>query len=219
MPDFLLEIGTEEIPARMIDSARDELARRVGELLQRERLGDSPASAGLLHAAPAGCAGLRTSRRRSPTSASRSPGRRSKSPTKMECPLPRPKLSRARSTSRSTRWRRSRRQRANIWPRRCRRRAALQPRFWPKRCPRRLPASTGRRACTGAASRPSASCVRCAGWSRCSTAKWCHWSSPAFAPAEPARAIAFCRRDRWPIRLPADYVGDAGRRLGHRQRG
>ncbi len=43
MSDFLLEIGTEEIPARMIDSAREELARRVGELLQRERLGHSPA--------------------------------------------------------------------------------------------------------------------------------------------------------------------------------
>ena len=43
MPDFLLEIGTEEIPARMIDSARDELAKRVGELLQRERLVASPA--------------------------------------------------------------------------------------------------------------------------------------------------------------------------------
>jgi glycyl-tRNA synthetase beta chain len=42
MPDFLLEIGTEEIPARMIDSARDELARRVGDLLQRERLIDTP---------------------------------------------------------------------------------------------------------------------------------------------------------------------------------
>jgi glycyl-tRNA synthetase beta chain len=38
MPDFLLEIGTEEIPARMIDGAREELARRVGELLTRERL-------------------------------------------------------------------------------------------------------------------------------------------------------------------------------------
>ena len=38
MPDFLLEIGTEEIPARMIDSAREELARRVGDLLQREKL-------------------------------------------------------------------------------------------------------------------------------------------------------------------------------------
>ncbi len=43
MPDFLLEIGTEEIPARMIDSAREELAKRVGDLLQRERLGHSPA--------------------------------------------------------------------------------------------------------------------------------------------------------------------------------
>ncbi len=38
MPDFLLEIGTEEIPARMIDTARDELARRVGLLLERESL-------------------------------------------------------------------------------------------------------------------------------------------------------------------------------------
>jgi glycyl-tRNA synthetase beta chain len=43
MPDFLLEIGTEEIPARMIDAAREELARRVTDLLQRERLGDAPA--------------------------------------------------------------------------------------------------------------------------------------------------------------------------------
>ena len=43
MPDFLLEIGTEEIPARMIDGAREELARRVGDLLQREGLADSPA--------------------------------------------------------------------------------------------------------------------------------------------------------------------------------
>jgi glycyl-tRNA synthetase beta chain len=41
MADFLLEIGCEEIPARMIDGAREELARRVGELLQRERLVDS----------------------------------------------------------------------------------------------------------------------------------------------------------------------------------
>src|SRR5690349_3037843 len=43
MPDFLLEIGTEEIPARMIDSAREELARRVSELLQRERLANGAA--------------------------------------------------------------------------------------------------------------------------------------------------------------------------------
>jgi glycyl-tRNA synthetase beta chain len=38
MPDLLIEIGCEEIPARMIDAAREELARRVSDLLGRERL-------------------------------------------------------------------------------------------------------------------------------------------------------------------------------------
>jgi len=41
MADFLLEIGTEEIPARMIAGAREELRRRVGDLLARERLSAS----------------------------------------------------------------------------------------------------------------------------------------------------------------------------------
>jgi glycyl-tRNA synthetase beta chain len=43
MPDFLLEIGLEEVPARMIAGAEAELGRRVHELLTRERLLD-PAS-------------------------------------------------------------------------------------------------------------------------------------------------------------------------------
>src|SRR5580700_5012688 len=38
MPDFLLEIGCEEIPARMIDAASQELRERVARLLGRERL-------------------------------------------------------------------------------------------------------------------------------------------------------------------------------------
>ena len=38
MPDFLLEIGCEEIPARMIDAAALELRERLKTLLQRERL-------------------------------------------------------------------------------------------------------------------------------------------------------------------------------------
>jgi glycyl-tRNA synthetase beta chain len=38
MPDFLLEIGCEEIPARMIDAASQELRERVAALLNRERL-------------------------------------------------------------------------------------------------------------------------------------------------------------------------------------
>ena len=38
MPDFLLEIGLEEVPARMIAAAEAELKRRVVALLERERL-------------------------------------------------------------------------------------------------------------------------------------------------------------------------------------
>ena len=38
MPDFLLEIGCEEIPARMIAAASEELRDRIGALLNRERL-------------------------------------------------------------------------------------------------------------------------------------------------------------------------------------
>ena len=38
MSDFLLELGLEEIPARMIASAEAELGRRLADLLTRERL-------------------------------------------------------------------------------------------------------------------------------------------------------------------------------------
>src|SRR6266700_6329609 len=38
MPDFLLEIGTEEIPARMIETAEKELVRRVCDLLEKHYL-------------------------------------------------------------------------------------------------------------------------------------------------------------------------------------
>src|ERR1039457_724976 len=38
MSDFLLEIGLEEIPARMIAGAEAELGKRVHDLLTRERL-------------------------------------------------------------------------------------------------------------------------------------------------------------------------------------
>src|ERR1035437_7460259 len=38
MPDLLLEIGLDEIPARMIAGAEAELGRRVNDLLTREQL-------------------------------------------------------------------------------------------------------------------------------------------------------------------------------------
>src|SRR6266571_1669506 len=46
MPDFLLEIGCEEIPARMIDAGAQELRERVGRLLERERLAPAGAVTG-----------------------------------------------------------------------------------------------------------------------------------------------------------------------------
>jgi len=61
MPDFLLEIGCEEIPARMIDAASQELRERVAALLTRERLGggevtsfDTPRRLGLMTSGIAG---------------------------------------------------------------------------------------------------------------------------------------------------------------------
>lgn len=38
MPDFLLEVGTEEIPARMVEGASQELQKRVDELFRNNRL-------------------------------------------------------------------------------------------------------------------------------------------------------------------------------------
>src|SRR5437868_14767018 len=43
MPDFLLEIGCEEIPARMARAAQEELAKRVRDLCNRERLAHATA--------------------------------------------------------------------------------------------------------------------------------------------------------------------------------
>src|SRR5271155_2861477 len=44
MAELLLEVGLEEIPARMIAAAQDELARRVEAMLTRQRLLGSPAT-------------------------------------------------------------------------------------------------------------------------------------------------------------------------------
>jgi glycyl-tRNA synthetase beta chain len=41
MPHFLLEIGCEEIPARMLDAGSQDLCERVAKLLERERLAAS----------------------------------------------------------------------------------------------------------------------------------------------------------------------------------
>ena len=87
MPDFLLEIGCEEIPARMIDAASEELRERVAALLTRERLSggevthfDTPRRVGVL------AAGIAASQA---DVSSRSPGLRLTSHIRMASPPPR----------------------------------------------------------------------------------------------------------------------------------
>ena len=63
MPELLLEIGLEEIPARMIAAAEDELARRVEALLTRQRLLEARHDHyQLLHSTPPGSARRRRAR-------------------------------------------------------------------------------------------------------------------------------------------------------------
>jgi len=42
MPDFLLEVGCEEIPAQMIDGAGLDLRERIARLLEAEHLAANP---------------------------------------------------------------------------------------------------------------------------------------------------------------------------------
>ena len=71
MANFLLEIGTEEIPARMIASAAEELTKRVRDLLAREHLAEAAGCGIFLHAAPHCGAGPWSGRAHSPISATR----------------------------------------------------------------------------------------------------------------------------------------------------
>ncbi len=159
MPDFLLEIGCEEIPARMIAAASAELRERVAALLTRERLSGGEVTREL-HTK------LRTSIRRDgwrcwqlalllrrPTWSSKSPGLRFTLPIRMATPRLRPMHSPRRLASTWSIWKKSRPPRVNTWLRRSREKAAAQRRFSPRACPRNSPPFTGPRICTGEAER------------------------------------------------------------------
>ena len=208
MPDFLLEIGCEEIPARMIDAASLELRERVHKLLDRERL--LPASALTLsrYASPPGGAGGGYSCRPAGChrASDRAVGRTL--PSKMASPLRQRMPSPKRPAWMFPSWNESQLRRANISPRRSRRKDAPPPRFWPSLCPKKSLRSTGPRTCTGA-SRASASCARCAGWWRCSMARSFRWSLTEFAPATSRADTGFWPTDRSRFRAP-------GRRMWRR---
>ena len=162
MPDFLLEIGTEEIPARMIEAASQELRERIAKLLERERL---PVTGQITH--------VDTPRRLAVIAT----GIPAMQPDLIE-PIVGPALSVAYNMdSRPRPLRRSRRRlvwmlassakpprrRVSILLRCSPKRAVLLLKFLRKRCPKKSLESSGPRACIGG-SRASASCALCAGW-------------------------------------------------------
>jgi len=100
MSDLLLEIGLEEIPARMIPSAQAELLKRTLALLEREHLLVSTEQAAApeanAYSTPRRLAVLIRGR---PTSPKKSPAPPPKSPSKTASLPPPPKPSPARTTS------------------------------------------------------------------------------------------------------------------------
>ena len=100
MAELLLEIGLEEIPARMIAAAEAELARRVEGVLTRARLLDAlPSSPATPRRAGWRCASKVCSRSSS-TCRSSLPGLPGKQPFPMDSPVRRPRPSPKKRASR-----------------------------------------------------------------------------------------------------------------------
>ncbi len=170
MPDFLLEIGCEEIPARMIDAAQADLRDACRRTAGRARSLGSTDSLCLDYASPA-CGDAR--RMSAITTGCDRAGHRSVGERRL-----------SKMDNRLRQRTPSPRRRASMY-RNCARhhpegRIPVRPSHekWtdgaaeilPKLCPRKSRRFTGPRTCIGA-SRVKNSCVRCAGWWRCSTGR------------------------------------------------
>ena len=176
MPDFLLEIGCEEIPARMIDARSQELRERLTKLLERERL------------APTGAVTYLDTPRRLAVLASGIPAAQ---PDVTE-QVTGPSVQVAYKDGQPTPAAHAFAKKAGVdvgasgkgdhAQGRISRRDGHAKRTIGRRDSCRVAAERNRVDLLAeehvlAQARRSALCVRCAGWSRCSTTKWCRWSS------------------------------------------
>jgi glycyl-tRNA synthetase beta chain len=137
MPDFLLEIGCEEIPARMIDAASRELREKLSALLQRERL------------APAGAIAHLDTPRRLAVLASGIPASQPDLTEQVNGPSAQVAYKDGQPTPAAhafakkvgvdvASWRKSALPRVNTWPPRSRAKAAPPRRFWPRLFPKEI---------------------------------------------------------------------------------
>lgn len=190
MPDFLLEIGCEEIPARMIATASQELRERVAALLRRERLSDGEIThfdtPRRLAVMASGIASAQADvveqvngpslnvayQDGQPTAAAHAFAKKAGvDVTKLE------KVTTAKGEYLAAK---------------VTKKAAARPRFLLKACPKNCPRFTGPRTCIGG-SRTNGSCVQCAGWSPCSMRKRFLWSLTGCGRERFPKGTGFCR--------------------------
>ena len=216
MADFLLEIGVEEIPARMIDGAREELARRVGELLHRERLAESPAVeaystprrlAVLAHGVLASQADVTEQltgpslkiayKDGAPTPAAEAFARKAGVDVSALEKVTTPKGEYLAATVRK------------------KGRTALD--ILSESLPKEIAGLYWAKSMYWRGKSASDSFAPCVGWSRCSTTKSCRLSSPASPLATPARDIAFSPPAPVTIHRPSDYASEPREKFRDRE--
>ena len=169
MPDFLLEIGCEEIPARMIDAGAEGLRERVAKMLERERLEpsgavtsfDTPRRLAIL------AAGVPSSQ---PDVTEQITGPSLAIAYKDGQPTPAAHAFAKKAGVEVSQLEKTSRRRAIMFPPRVTKKGRCTSEIWLSCSPRKSRRYTGRRICTGAR-RTSASCGRSAGWLPCSTGK------------------------------------------------
>ena len=193
MPDFLLEIGCEEIPARMIDAASQELRDRVSSLLARERLAASEISnfdtprrlaviaSGIPTMQPdvteqvSGPSASIAYKDGQPTAAAHAFAKKAGVEVSQleKVTTPKGEYLSAKVTEKAER----------------------QQKFSPRIFPKKFSQSTGRRICTGG-NRTRGLCVRFAGWWQCLTVRPFRWSSAEFEQGRLRVGTEFCREAR-----------------------
>src|ERR1700722_7592530 len=179
MPNFLLEIGCEEIPARMISAASQELRERVSALLSRERLAvseitsfDTPRRLAVI------AHEISTSQ---PDATEQITGPSVGIAYKDGQPTPAAFAFAKKAGVDVSQLEQLATPKGEYLSAKIPKRAEAGRRFLPKVFRRRSHPSTGLRICTGAR-QMSALCAQCAGWSRCWMTKRFRWNSMAFEP-------------------------------------
>src|SRR5215831_13754327 len=147
MPDFLLEIGSEEIPARMISAGSQELRERVAALIDRERLTareivtfDTPRRLAVM---ASGIAAAQADVVEQVTGPSLNVAYKDGQPTPAAYAFAK------KAGVEVSNWKRCPLRKASTCPPGSQKRDARRRRFWPRRFPERFRRFTGRRICIG----------------------------------------------------------------------